>query len=178
MNPPTMNKIRYPLFFIAGLLFGFFGIRAYLSVPENLNSLLDTVVVNTPISPEVSLVPEDDFKSQEILSDKGIVLFVDSPQFGGIISSPLEITGQAPGTWFFEASFPLILTDWDGKIIAQGYAQAQQDWMTESFVLFRGILDFSVPDYGKNGFLILQKDNPSGLPEYDDAVEIPIRFVE
>jgi len=28
--------------------------------------------------------------------------------------------------------------------------------------------------YSNRGALILQKDNPSGLPEYDDALEIPV----
>ena len=28
----------------------------------------------------------------------------------------------------------------------------------------------------KRGSLILKKDNPSGMPEHDDALEIPIFF--
>ncbi|MBU4536603.1 Gmad2 immunoglobulin-like domain-containing protein [Patescibacteria group bacterium] len=92
------------------------------------------------------------------------------------ISSPLILEGQARGTWYFEGSFPVILTDWDGLIIAQGYVTAQSDWMTEDFVQFKGELEFIKPEYGENGSLILQKDNPSGLSEYDNALEIPILF--
>ena len=92
------------------------------------------------------------------------------------IESPLVVNGEARGTWFFEGDFPIILTDWDGKIIAEGYATAQGDWMTEDFVQFSGNLDFEKPEYNNKGILIFQKDNPSGLPENDDALEIPIKF--
>lgn len=92
------------------------------------------------------------------------------------ISSPLVIKGEARGTYFFEASFPVVLTNWDGLIIAEGIAQAQGEWMTEDFVPFIATLEFTKPDYGERGFLILKKDNPSGLPEHDFAIEIPIYF--
>jgi hypothetical protein len=92
------------------------------------------------------------------------------------ITSPLTILGKARGNWFFEASFPVMLTDWDGKIIAQGIATVKSDWMTESFVPFTATLEFARPDYKDNGSLILKKDNPSGLSQYDDALEIPIIF--
>ncbi|MFH1667500.1 MAG: Gmad2 immunoglobulin-like domain-containing protein [Candidatus Komeilibacteria bacterium] len=104
------------------------------------------------------------------------LIILDIPQPESIISSPLLLSGRARGTWFFEATFPVILTDWDGLIIAQGYATAQDDWMTEDFVPFTAELEFTKPEYGERGALILQKDNPSGLPEYDDALEITIYF--
>jgi hypothetical protein len=93
------------------------------------------------------------------------------------ISSPLVVRGQARGTWFFEASFPVTVVNWDGLIIGEGIAQAQSDWMTEEFVPFVATIKFETPTYKNNGALILQKDNPSGLPKYDDALEIPILFV-
>ena len=108
------------------------------------------------------------------------LIHLTSPLPNAEISSPLTLTGEARGTWYFEASFPVFLTDWDGKIIAQGIATAQGDWMTTAFVPFTATLTFTTADisgqYAKRGTLILKKDNPSGLPQYDDAVEIPIRF--
>lgn len=101
---------------------------------------------------------------------------LEYPLPGQPISSPLTIRGEARGYWFFEASFPVFLTNWDGLIIAEGVAQAQSDWMTEDFVPFEVELTFDKPDYGINGALILKKDNPSGLPENDDALEIPVIF--
>ncbi|MDP2676953.1 MAG: Gmad2 immunoglobulin-like domain-containing protein [bacterium] len=116
--------------------------------------------------------------------EKVDIIRLDSPRPNQVITSPLTITGEARGTWYFEASFPIILVDWDGRIIAQHYAQAQDEWMTENFVPFVGALEFekpyddtgNVPDFMKRGSLILQKDNPSGLPQFDDALEIPILF--
>lgn len=92
------------------------------------------------------------------------------------ISSPVTISGEARGNWFFEATFPVVLTNWNGLIIAEGYATAQSDWMTEEFVPFTATLTFDKPDYGERGFLILQKANPSGLSEHDDALEITVFF--
>lgn len=100
------------------------------------------------------------------------------------ISSPIIIEGQARGSWYFEGDFPVILTNWDGLIIAQGFATANPpdggEWMTEEFVPFKAILEFDKPEKiegVKNwGSLILQKDNPSGLPEHDNALEIPVLF--
>lgn len=103
-------------------------------------------------------------------------IVVDYPATGTAIVSPLSVTGRARGPWFFEASFPLVLTDWDGRIIAEGYATAEGEWMTEEFVEFSGTLEFERPAYGERGTLILKKDNPSGLPERDDAVEVSVVF--
>ena len=101
---------------------------------------------------------------------------VESPVPGEAVGKNFSVEGVARGTWFFEASFPVILTDWDGKIIADGIATAQDEWMTEEYVPFEATLTFDKPSYGKNGFLILRKDNPSGLPEHDDAAEMQVYF--
>jgi hypothetical protein len=115
------------------------------------------------------------------LADDMIVLYEPLPEQRDI-TSPLTVRGKARGSWFFEASFPVVLTDWDGRIIAQTAAQAKGDWMTSEFVEFEATLTFESPtatnsaDYAKRGTLILQKDNPSGLPENDDSREITIFF--
>ena len=103
---------------------------------------------------------------------------IDSPRPNQEIESPLIIEGEARGYWFFEGDFPVVLTDWDGLIIAQGIAQAKGEWMTEDFVQFEARLEFEKPEYSNKGTLILRKDNPSGLPENDDALEVPVIFKE
>jgi hypothetical protein len=108
--------------------------------------------------------------------EKNDLIRLETVHEGDYIKSPLLIKGEARGYWFFEASFPVVLVNWDGLIIAQGIAQAKDEWMTEDFVPFELTLEFTKPDYKNNGALIFQKDNPSGLPEYDDALEIPILF--
>lgn len=117
-----------------------------------------------------------------LLEDKTDLIILTTPLPEQVIQSPLLITGEARGNWFFEASFPVTLTNWDGLIIAEGYATAEGEWMTEDFVPFTATIDFENPyqteqlDFMKRGTLILQKNNPSGLPEHDDALEITVFF--
>lgn len=120
-----------------------------------------------------SAVPTDVQAHIDAHSD---LIRIASPSPGAVIESPLTIAGEARGAWYFEASFPVVLVDWDGRIIADTFATAEGEWMTDDFVPFRASLRFEVPDYGERGTLILRKDNASGLPEHDDALEIPIRF--
>ena len=110
--------------------------------------------------------------SQKLTGDK---IKVSKPGLNDSISTPLEIEGEARGSWFFEASFPVELLNEKGEVIASGIAQAQSDWMTENFVPFKAKIDF-LPSLSGKGTLVLKKDNPSGLPEYDEQAEIPIVF--
>lgn len=134
---------------------------------------------------------ESKIADKPALAEKPGLIKVESPFPDQKIKSPLVVKGEARGYWFFEASFPIILADWDGRIIAQHYAEAQLDpsdpdstWMTENYVPFEGALEFESPvfegadenHFSRRGFLILQKDNPSGLPENDDALEMQVWF--
>jgi len=92
-----------------------------------------------------------------------------------LISSPLVITGEARGFWFFEASFPIKLLDSNRNEITRAIAQAKSDWMTEDFVPFEAVLNFENPQTS-TGFIVFEKDNPSGLIENDDSFELPVRF--
>lgn len=92
-----------------------------------------------------------------------------------IIVSPLTIGGKARGFWFFEASFPIKLLDENYKEIATTIATAKSDWMTEDFVEFDAIINFKKPN-SKKGFILFQKDNPSGLSENEEKIYIPIIF--
>lgn len=100
---------------------------------------------------------------------------VNAPSSGALITSPLTVAGEARGSWYFEASFPVRLVDAGGRELVVVPAQARGEWMTTSFVPFEVQLSF-VPPSSPGGFLILQKDNPSGLPEHADSLVIPVRF--
>lgn len=145
-------------------------------------------VHSTPIAAPVNT---EEQQAEEVVLDLVIQAEIDahadlivlaSPEPNQYISSPVTITGKARGSWYFEGSFPVILTDWDGRIIAEKVATARGPWMTEDFVPFTVTFSFESPyhtgdqDFMQRGSLILKKDNPSGLPEHDDALEIPIRF--
>jgi len=107
--------------------------------------------------------------------EKEDLIIVDSPRPNELAISPLEIKGQAVGYWFFEGDFPIKLLDDDGNVIAEGVATALSDWMVEEFVNFEAEIEFETPS-SYNGDLILEKDNPSGLPENVDFLRIPVIF--
>lgn len=115
--------------------------------------------------------------STEGYNYKNLVI-LEEPLAESKIMSPLLVEGRARGSWFNEASFPVYLTNWDGLVIAEGIAQAKGDWMTEGFVDFSVTLEFTGPQLYDRASLILKKDNPSGLPENDDAFEVALTFAE
>jgi len=100
---------------------------------------------------------------------------VSTPLPNAVVGSPLIVRGEARGGWYFEASFPIKILDANGKVLAQAPAQAQGEWMTTNFVPFEGTLTFSKPTTA-TGTLVLEKDNPSGLPQNAQEVRIPVRF--
>jgi hypothetical protein len=90
---------------------------------------------------------------------------------------PLELKGLARGNWYFEASFPVQILDRDANILASGFAKAQGEWMTTEFVPFVSDLTFTqIPQSGSFGKIVLKKDNPSGDPARDDALETLVYF--
>lgn len=107
--------------------------------------------------------------------EKQNLIRITNPRPNQAIENPLEIRGEARGLWFFEASFPIKLYDGKGNLLGTAIAQAQSDWMTENFVPFTAKLSFSFSGTEK-GALVLEKDNPSGLPENADELRIPVIF--
>ena len=101
---------------------------------------------------------------------------VTTPQPNDSVTSPIIITGEATGNWYFEASFPITLKDTNGKILVQTHAQAKGDWMTEQYVPFTVSLPFSVTTT-TSATIVFEKDNPSGLPEHDQQFSIPITLL-
>jgi hypothetical protein len=124
------------------------------------------------LAPAETTSKETSIKEQDTTSDQ---IKVSKPAPNQVVQSPLIIEGEALGTWFFEATFPVKLVDANGNIVATHFAQAQGEWMTEDFVSFKAQIEFEKPATA-TGVLVLEKDNPSGLPENDAKIEIPVRF--
>jgi len=103
-----------------------------------------------------------------------VEVVVVSPLPGDVVTSPLEVKGRALGNWFFEAILPLKLITASGELIVDHYAQAESDWMSEDFVPFTGVLEFSTE--ASSGYLIVNKNNASGPWEHDAQISIPIKF--
>ncbi len=137
-----------------------FGVLFWALLREAKAPVLNTT--NDTLAPEPAPAQKDDLIS------------VATPLPNRTVSSPLVITGKARGNWYFEASFPVELTDLQGTVLATGHAQAQGDWMTTEYVPFTATLTYAAPATAIKGFLILKKDNPSGEAQFDNALSIPV----
>ena len=103
---------------------------------------------------------------------------VSAPSPNESVGNPLEVSGTARGYWFFEASAPVVVTNWDGLIVGEGYITAVDDWMTEDYVPFSGTIAYELPadTYSATGTLIFKRANPSGLPENDETYEMQVQL--
>lgn len=103
------------------------------------------------------------------------LIVVTSPLPNTTVTSPLTLLGEARGNWYFEASAPVQIIGADGKVLAESFVTAQGEWMTEEFVPFKGTIVFN-PGKNTSGVVRFKKDNPSGLPEFDAQVDVPVLF--
>lgn len=147
---------------------------------NKINSFDECVTAGFPIMesyPQQCRTDDDQTFIQDIGNEleKTDLIRIDFPRPNQTVQSPLVITGQARGNWFFEGDFPIKLLDNNDAIIIQGYATAKSEWMTEDFVQFEAKIEFDNPAT-KKGVLVLEKDNASGLPEYADELRIPVVF--
>lgn len=183
-------KLKTFIFISAIIIIGISAIYLLVNGPififepkeKNVNSFKECAAAGYPILesyPSRCKTPEGKTFVEDIgnESEKQNLIRIYQPRPNELIKSPVLIKGEARGTWFFEASFPVKVLDENGNELGIGVAQAQSDWMTEDFVRFRVTLGFQTSTT-KTGTLILEKDNPSGLPENADALRIPIRFSE
>lgn len=104
------------------------------------------------------------------------VITVETPAEGEQVNTPLTVTGEARGTWFFEGDFPIRLMTEDGEVLESHYATAQGEWMTEDFVPFEGEMAFSVEEETE-AVLRLERDNPSDKEELDMHMDIPLTLL-
>ncbi len=101
---------------------------------------------------------------------------INNPPQNAVASSPLTVSGLAKGTWYFEGSMPILLTDPTGKILARGSVRAQSDWMTDGKVPFLGTLVFPRQPTGSTGVFVIHNDNPSGSAANAKEVDILVTF--
>jgi len=170
-------KKTYFLLGIAGLILLTALVLRLVNLASPVKSRLSADIVSPNPAPASTLTPTADIpvsissEPQASFTSEALVL---NPKQNELVSSPLKIEGEAKGTWFFEASLPVKLFDSENNIIASGPAAAQSDWMTEKPVKFISTLVFSTT--ATSGYLIIAKDNPSGLPENDASIKVPVRF--
>lgn len=180
-------KLQYILIGVAVLIF--VGIAVLMFVPAK-SPAITTFAECAAKYPVLESYPEQcntpdgqHFVNTPQLGDLRGMIVIDSPKADDYVTSPLTVTGRARGNWYFEASFPVKLFDDTGKLLVQAPAQAQVNpddtagagWMTTEFVPYTVTLAFDHPAT-VSGVLILYKDNPSGLPENDKELRIPVQF--
>lgn len=178
-----MSK-KIPIFLIIIVVLG---VTAYFIIFKpgevpivDINNFEECIVKGYPVLesyPRQCRTPDGETFTENIGNEleKQDLIWVSKPRPNTLVQNPLEIKGEARGYWFFEADFPVRLLDADGNELGTGIARTFSEWMTEDFVPFEAKLEFQAPTT-KNGMLILEKDNPSGLPEYADELRIPITF--
>jgi len=117
-------------------------------------------------------------EDKDVVSDETSTIklaTIDTPVKDAVISSPLTIKGKAPSSWFFENSFPVQVADENGKILGEGLVYPNSEWTKPGILDFHAEVEFEKATT-KTGKLILSADNPSGLPENDYSVEVPVKF--
>ena len=157
------------------------GVIILLLILVLVGAALVLLAKNFDILPEPTLTPTPTVTEVITPVSLGDLIQVASPLSDTKVKSPLQVIGQARGTWYFEAAFPVKLSDASGKVIAQTTAQAKADWMTEDWVPFEATLKFLVPavaigKLASSGYLILERDNPSGDSAFDRQLKIPVKF--
>lgn len=100
---------------------------------------------------------------------------ITAPNEADPVTSPLTIEGLATGPWYFEAVFPVTITDANRRPLKKHYVTATKDWMSESLVPFTATLEFEQPKTA-TGYIIFSNANPSDLRENDKTFEMPITF--
>ncbi|MDQ5931183.1 MAG: hypothetical protein QG674_349 [Patescibacteria group bacterium] len=134
-----------------------------------------------PKNPPVISPGAGDMTPEVLPAQKDDLIIVSSPLPESTVgASPVVVKGRARGNWFFEASAPVNIVNWDGLIIGEGYMTVDDgyDWMTTEYVPFTGTISYDATQLGpyKYGWIILKKDNPSGEPQFDNALEFKIFF--
>jgi len=123
------------------------------------------------INPDLHMA---EINSQSASSSSDMPIVVDNIKDNQTISNPIQIRGKARGSWFFEGSFPIKLVDVNANVLGTAIATAEGEWMTTDFVNFTAHLEYNKSTSTSRALLILSKDNPSGIPEFDQSIFIPV----
>ena len=182
MSPKSYNiSVKKPIKTLVVLVLGIVGFIFFYKKPNPpVTSFKECVAAGNPVleSYPEQCIHQGKSYTRNIGNELDLwdQISVTMPRPGDFIGSPLVITGQARGTWFFEASFPVLLVDEEGNTIVESFATAQGEWITEEFVSFYSSLEFTPSGKGKNATLIFKKANPSGKDDHDNQLEIPVIY--
>lgn len=112
----------------------------------------------------------------ELFSKKGEKIFFENFKEGDSIYVVDKIKGSAPSSWFYESMFPVKVFDMNGDEIVLLYAIASLNTTDADRVGFTVDLSSFVIelDGDKASVFQFEKDNPSGLKENSDYVQVTV----
>lgn len=124
---------------------------------------------------ELDETSDDELTTRNYQSADGVAIAIDNWADDRQVTSPLTITGQVPGSWSFEGSFPVEIVYQKDISLPGAIAEIQGDWMTDEMVPFTAVLTFDEEQLaGEEVIIVIRKANPSGLPGDDDSLNLPV----
>ena len=155
---------------VVGAIATIFLIVMRLSTPDtNTTTSSQTPTIITTVSSVIDL--EKQYPQYKKITDE---LYLFAPQSNEMIASPQNVAGWLDNSWAFEGNFVISLFDGNNKEIYRGPA-SMPDWMTPGLSGFTALMKFNSPTT-PTGTLRIENDNPSGLPEHDKHIDIPVQF--
>ena len=92
---------------------------------------------------------------------------------GATITDIAHVSGEIKGVYFFEGKAQGFLLDENKKVLNTFPLEATSNWLTADGVSFTASIDTTSALPGA-GYIRLKNDNPSGDPEKDKFIDIPI----
>jgi hypothetical protein len=169
-HPSSRSKGKFILLLIG--IIGVLGLLAFMLMTYmTANQKSATTTTPESVVPAASGEVPESFES-------GPPQDIFTPKVNEVVTSPLTITGVVPPGWMFEGIMPIKLVDENENVIAEGAATEDEpgSWQSGKRVKFTAVLNFETT--AASGIIVIEKDNPSGLPENSGSIEQTVRFVE
>ena len=134
--------------------------------PDSTTDSAD-VLKNKPIAPTTKPIA-----NVSVLGNKNDLVSFSIP-VGSAVSGIQTATGVVSGGYFFEGNIIVRILDGSKVVLRSTYGTATMDWMNTGPVSFTTNLDFTGITTGPS-YIEIHNDNPSGLPQYDKSILIPV----
>ncbi len=180
---------KYKLIIIASILItlfafsvAFYSLLKIKSINKALTQDSSNKKVNNRIQKPLNIKnknqkPKEPAKQTELKPSLNPKVKIQIPRVNSYISSPLHIKGYIPKNWAFENTFPISLEDAQGnKIKNTTVAIKLISPNGEDEIYFEAVATFSKSS--GEGYLVIENDNPSGLPEKKEVHKIPVQFAK
>lgn len=134
--------------------------------------ILAGVAINATVKNGSTVKIPENTIAREVLGNKSdLVSFSILPN--SKVHGTVSYTGVIKGGYFFEGNILVNVLGANKNVLKRGNAMATGEWMTAGPVNFGGSVDFSGLQKGP-AYIEIHNDNPSGLPEHDKSVLIPV----